>query len=190
MIHSRREFLKHGAVGGAGLLTFHVGGCEKKMSPADARVQNVAYRTLTAAEVKTLEALGEVLLPGSAAAGLAHFIDHQLSGPVEDSLLMIKYLGVAPPFAPFYQGGLKAVEGAVHSQFQKAFTELGAKESQAFVEKLAAGDVAGWSGPPVGAFYFVLRNDAVDTVYGTPAGFKKLNVPYMAHILPPSRWGE
>jgi hypothetical protein len=180
---SRREFLQHGALGGAGLLTFFVGGCEKKLTPADARVQKIPLRTLSDAEGKTLEALGEVLLPGSAAAGLAHYIDHQLSGSVEDSMLMIKYLGVAPPFAPFYQQGLQSVAAA-------GFGKLAAPEARAFVSKLAAGDVAGWTGPPAAAFYFVVRNDAIDTMYGTQAGFAKLNVPYMAHILPPSRWGE
>ena len=39
-------------------------------------------------------------------------------------------------------------------------------------------------------FYFVLRNDAVDVVYGTKDGIESLGIPYMAHIEPPSRWGE
>ena len=39
-------------------------------------------------------------------------------------------------------------------------------------------------------FYFVLRNDAVDVVYGTKAGVESLDIPYMAHVEPPSRWGE
>ena len=34
------------------------------------------------------------------------------------------------------------------------------------------------------------RPDAIDVVYGTKAGFEQLGVPYMAHIEPPSRWGE
>ena len=38
--------------------------------------------------------------------------------------------------------------------------------------------------------YFVLRNDAVDVFYGTQDGFEALGIPYMAHIEPPSRWGE
>ena len=46
-----------------------------------------------------------------------------------------------------------------------------------------------WSGPAAGLVYFVLRSDAVDVVYGTPAGFERLGVPYMAHILPPAGWG-
>jgi hypothetical protein len=34
----------------------------------------------------------------------------------------------------------------------------------------------------------VLRNDALDVVYGTRRGFASLGVPYMAHILPPTSW--
>jgi hypothetical protein len=33
-----------------------------------------------------------------------------------------------------------------------------------------------------------VRSDAVDVVYGTPAGFEALGVPYMEHIMPPRRW--
>jgi len=46
----------------------------------------------------------------------------------------------------------------------------------------------GWQGPPAPLAYHALRNDAVDVVYGTPAGLQKLGVPYMEHILPPERW--
>jgi hypothetical protein len=189
MIYSRRDFVRHSAAG-VGLLTFTIAGCEKKLTPAEARRAQVEYRTLTAAEVATLEALGEGLLPGSASEGLAHYIDHQLSGPPENSMLMIKYLGVQPPFTSFYRGGLKALEAAAAGRFQKAFTQLSPDDANTLIGKIAAGEIPGWQGPPPGLFYFVLRSDAIDTLYGTQAGFEKLRVPYMAHILPPSRWGE
>jgi len=48
---------------------------------------------------------------------------------------------------------------------------------------------AGWDGPPAGFIYFVLRSDAIDVLYGTPEGFERLGVPYMAHIQPPAGWG-
>jgi hypothetical protein len=50
------------------------------------------------------------------------------------------------------------------------------------------GAPAGWRGPSAPLFYFALRSDAVDVVYGTIEGFRKLNVPYMPHIVPPRRW--
>ena len=67
---------------------------------------------------------------------------------------------------------------------------LSAGDSQTLVTQMAGGTIAGWSGPPSALFYFVIRSDAIDVVYGTQAGFQRLNVPYMAHIVPPSPWGE
>lgn len=190
MPQTRRDFCRYGAAGGAGLLTFVIAGCERKLTPAAAKAQDIAYRTLSAAEVKTLETLGEVLLPGSAAEGLAHYIDHQLSGPLEDSMLMIRYLGVNAPFAPFYQAGLAAAEAASLAQFKKPLTQLNADDARTLVGSMAGGRLENWKGPPAALVYFVLRSDAADVVYGTPAGFEKLSVPYMPHIPPQSRWGE
>jgi Gluconate 2-dehydrogenase subunit 3 len=188
---SRREFLRRGAAAGAFLLTFLIAGREQRLTAAQARASGVAYRTFTAPQVRTLEALGEVLVPGSAALGLVHFIDQQVSGPPADSMLMIKYLGVSPPFAAFYTSGVAAVESAALSRFSRPLTALNAEEVRALVMAMAAGTPAGWSGPPAPLFYFVLRNDAVDVTYGTPAGFERLGVPYMAHIAPPARgWSE
>lgn len=183
---SRREFLG----GGVGLLTFLVAGCEKKLTPAQAKAAHVPLRTLSEVEARSLEALGEILLPGSAAAGLALYIDHQLSGPLTDSMLMVKYLGVAPPFAPFYKSGLAAAESAARTAHSKDLAALDAKQGEALVTSMAQGKLEGWSGPPAGLFYFTLRSDAVDVVYGTQQGFAQLGVPYMPHIPPSSRWGE
>lgn len=186
MLPSRRQFLG----GGIGLLTFVVAGCEKKLTPAEAKAQSVPLRSLNEAEARTLEALGEILLPGAAAAGLAQYIDHQLSGPTGDSMLMLKYLGVAPPFAPFYKGGIASTEAAAQALYSKPLAALDAKQGEALVGAMAQGKIEGWSGPPAGLFYFTLRSDAVDVVYGTVTGFEQLGVPYMPHIPPQSRWGE
>jgi len=58
------------------------------------------------------------------------------------------------------------------------------------VATVAQGSPKAWIGPPAALFYFVLRNDALDVVYGTEAGFAKLGIPYMAHIAPPTRWPQ
>lgn len=183
---TRRAFVG----GGVGLLTFVVGGCERQLTPAQARAANAPLRTLSDAEVRALEALGEILLPGSVSSGLAHFIDHQLSGAPADSMLMVKYLGVAPPFTPFYRNGLAAAENAARTAYSRSCAELDQKQGNALVLAMAQGKIQGWSGPPASLFYFTLRNDAVDVMYGTQTGFQTLAVPYMAHIAPPSRWGE
>jgi hypothetical protein len=191
--NSRRDFITNGAAaGGVCLLTFTLSGCEAKLTPAQARAAKVPLHTLTAGDVTTLDALGETLLPGSAAAGLAQYLDHQLSGNAAHSMLMIKYLGVPAPFGSFYQAGLRAAETAARTRYGKAFADLSSQQAQTLVKQMSAGHVNGWpgQGPPSPLFYFVLRNDAVDVMYGTQRGFALLDVPYMAHIVPPSRWGE
>jgi len=45
-----------------------------------------------------------------------------------------------------------------------------------------------WKGAPASFFFFVLRSDAADLVYGTEEGFAKIGVPYAAHIAPKSSW--
>jgi hypothetical protein len=185
----RREFIARGAVGGIGLLTFTLSGCEMKLTPAQAHSAKLPFRTLDAGGVKTLEALGETLLPGSAAAGLAEYLDHQLSGAQADSMLIIKYLGVSAPFTEFYGDGLRAADAVARTAYGKPFPDLSAGQANTLVTQMSAGKLGDWRGPPAALFYFALRSDAVDVVYGTEAGFEKLGVPYMAHIAPPSRWG-
>src|SRR6202007_3000636 len=69
----RRVFLRGASMG---LLAFAVGGSEILMTPGEARARAVPFRLLNAEEAETLEALGEALVPGARAAGVAHFIDH------------------------------------------------------------------------------------------------------------------
>jgi hypothetical protein len=43
--------------------------------------------------VETIEALGETIVPGARAAGIAQFIDQLLSVPLEEALLEARILG-------------------------------------------------------------------------------------------------
>src|SRR5438552_11514946 len=79
----RRALLRGAAMGS---LAFTVGGAEVFLTPRQARAQEVAFRTLTGAEVETLEAMGDGLVPGARAAGISHFVDQQISIPAEDAL--------------------------------------------------------------------------------------------------------
>ncbi len=188
-LRSRREFIAQASVGAALLLTFTLEGCERTLSPAQARASAVPLRVLDAQEVSVLESLGEALLPGSAHAGLAHYIDHQLAGDPADSLLIIKYLRVDPPYRGFYRAGLAAARDASLREFGKAPAELDPQQRTALLTRMAAGEIGEWGGPPAPLLFFVLRSDAVDVTYGTPAGFDALGVPYMPHIMPPRQWG-
>jgi hypothetical protein len=149
---------------------------------------------LAAPQVRTLEAFGETLVPGSAAAGLVHFIDHQLAAPPGEQMLMIRYLGVEAPFAPFYAGGLEALDSAAAALYGAPFHGLQDSRRVDLTRQVAQANPDGWpdsgNAPAAPLFYFVLRSDAVDVVYGTPEGVERLGLPYMAHIEPPSRWGE
>jgi hypothetical protein len=80
----RRDFLRGAA---AGVFAFTVGGVEVLLSAREACAQNVPFRLLKADEAQTVEALGETLVPGARAAGIAHFIDQQLSVPPEEARL-------------------------------------------------------------------------------------------------------
>lgn len=177
-----------GAALGLGLITVKRDGVLLTLSPADAHSADHSYRTLTAEDVTILEAFGETLLPGAKAAGIAHFVDHHISVPPAESLLMLRYLDVPPPYADFYRAGLAALDRHAHATAGKGFAALDTGEATALVGSIAAAPPADWQGPPSPLVYFAIRADAVDVVYGTMAGFEALDIPYMAHIEPPTPW--
>lgn len=185
---SRRAFLRRTAIAGGILLPFAVAGREVLATPGEARSAGTPLRFLTAIEAADLELLAEALVPGSAAAGIAHYLDHQLAGPPGESLLMGKYIGLQPPFGPFYRATLAAVHAALASGNGEPEAR-GRALAQSLQGAFTGKAFDGWTGPPAGFAYFVLRSDAVDVVYGTPEGFERLGVPYMPHILPPPGWG-
>jgi len=181
----RRALLK-GA--GLGALAFTVGGAQVLLTPAQAFADNVPLRTLKPDEAKTLEAMGETLVPGAREAGIVQFVDQQLSIPAEEALLEARILNVRPPYANFYRAAIGAINGASTARAGKPFAELDAATQHAFVDQMRQNKIEGWKGPGGGFVYFILRSDAVDVVYGTMAGYKALDIPYMAHIEPTRSW--
>jgi Gluconate 2-dehydrogenase subunit 3 len=181
----RRVFLKGASMG---LLAFTVGGAEMLLTPGEARARAVPFRLLKAEEAETLEALGETLLPGAREAGVAHFIDQQVSVTPGEALLEARIVNVKPPFINFYRGAISGVDKASMARGGKRFAALPVAEQHDFIDQLRQNKIDGWQGPPAGLVYFVLRSDAVDVVYGTMEGYESLGVPYMAHIEPDKRW--
>ena len=181
----RREFMRSAALGA---LAFTVGGAQVLLTPREARAQGVPFRLLQAPEAETLEALGETLVPGARAAGIAHFIDHQISIPPEEALLEARILNVRPPYANFYRAAITAVDRAAAAHADQRFGWLPSDAQRDFVNLMRQGKLQAWQGPPSGFVYFVLRSDAVDVVYGTVEGYESLGIPYMAHIAPLKRW--
>jgi len=181
----RRVFLK-GA--GMGMLAFTVGGANVLMTPGQARAQGVPFRLLRAHEAETIEALGETLVPGAQRAGVAHFVDQQVSVPPGEALLEARQLNVRPPFINFYRAAIGAVDKAAEARSGRRFAALSAPEQRDFVDLMRQNKIDGWQGPAGGFVYLILRSDAVDVVYGTMEGYESLGVPYMPHIAPEKRW--
>ena len=88
----RRDFLKGTATG---VFAFTVGDAEVLLSAREACAQNVPFRLLKSDEAQTIEAVGETLVPGARPAGIAHFIDQQLSVPPEQALLEARIRNVS-----------------------------------------------------------------------------------------------
>ena len=181
----RRVFLK-GA--GMGMLAFTVGSANVLMTPGQARAQGVPFRLLKAHEAETIEALGETLVPGAQRAGVAHFVDQQVSVPPGEALLEARQLNVKPPFVNFYRAAIGSVDKASEARSGRRFAALPTTDQRDFVDLMRQNKIEGWQGPAGGFVYFIMRSDAVDVVYGTMAGYKALDIPYMAHIEPKRSW--
>lgn len=183
---NRRKFI--GATG-LGALAFNVAGATVMLSPRAARAAGLAYQHLESADAALLAAFADHLLPGAAAAGVAHFVDQQLGVAPNECLLMCKYFPeIRAPFATFYGAGIAALRRTATAQFAAPFEALDAERKNALVNALWRGDITPWDGPAPPLFYMMVRSDAVDVVYGTQDGFDALNVPYLAHIVPPEKW--
>ena len=89
----RRAFMKGAAIGA---LAFTIGDADVMLTPRQARAQRVPFRTLTADQAVTLDAMGEALVPGAKDAGISNFVDQQISIPAEDALLEARILNVRP----------------------------------------------------------------------------------------------
>jgi len=181
----RRAFVK-GATLGA--LAFTVSGSTVMLTARQARAGNVPFRMLKENEAETIESMGETLVPGARSAGIAHFIDQQISVPPEQALLQARILNVKPPFANFYRAAVRAIDNSSDKTFARKFAMLSPGDKRDFVNLMRQNKAEGWQGPAGPFVYGVLRSDAVDVVYSTMEGYEALGVPYMAHIAPERRW--
>jgi hypothetical protein len=181
----RRGFVK-GATLGA--LVFSVGGIEVLLTPSEAKARNVPFRLLDSHQGETLEALGETLVPKAREAGIAHYIDQQISVAPQESLLQARIFNFRPPFADFYRNTIVTVDDNSRKLFGKEFAQVSAKDQRDFVDRMRQNKIEDWKGRPAALVYAVLRADAVDVVYGTMEGYEALGIPYMPHIAPEKRW--
>ena len=126
----RRGFVKGATVGA---LAFAVGGVEVIMTAHEARARGVPFRLLDGHQGEALEALGETLVPSAREAGIAHFIDQQLSVPPTESLLQARIFNFRPPFADFYRSAIVAVDAGCNKLYGRDFVLLSAADQRAFV---------------------------------------------------------
>jgi len=180
---TRRELL--GRMG-SGLLALTVSTPWGELTPAEARAKGAGFKNLTAEEGALLEKLGDVLLPGAGEAGVAHYVDDQLTRP--DPLLFLKYMEYPTSHLEFYREGLAALDRLSQLRHSSPFARSSQEQKAAIIQEISHKNPEGWNGPPAPLFYFVVRNDAVDVYYGTEEGFARLQIPYMPHLPPPAKW--
>jgi hypothetical protein len=171
---------------GTGLLVAPIPSLWGPIRPAEARVRDGRLRYLSPREARTLEALGDVLLPDAREAGIAHYVDDPLGR--DAPLFILRYTEYPGPYHAFYSRALEALERLSVETAGQPFERVRVARQIALVRHLSQGTPPGWNGPPAPLVYFVIRNDALDAYYGNPLGFAKLGIPCMAHIMPPRRW--
>jgi hypothetical protein len=180
---TRRELLSKM---GTGLAVITISTAWGEITPAEAKVKGRPFRILTATEAIYLDEFADILLPGSREAGISHYVDDQLGR--ENPLLLLKYMNYPSAYVDFYRLGLSALNRLSLSRYKGSFDKINEEQKMELVREISQKNPAEWNGPPAPLFYFVVRNDAVDVYYGTPQGFEKLGVPYMAHIMPKENW--
>ena len=148
------------------------------LTPAEAVALEFTPEVLSRNQLNMIEMAAEQLVPGSVEAGIAAYLDAQLRAS-NDSLLIGKYLGVdISGQVAFYESLARNLQKVLEPE--QSISEV--------ISTLWTDSHADWEGPPASYMLFVLRADALDVTYGTPEGFERLGIPYMAHIMPEQPW--
>lgn len=145
-----------------------------------------ASTTLSPDAIATLRAYADILVPGAAAAGVTDFVSAMLAS--EDPMLFYKYMDFPMPVHSFYALGLNALNELSLQERKQPYAALDRAGMKTLAAALFDPKLEGWSGPPAILFYFCVKNDGLDVVYGAAAAYERLNIPYMPHIMPPAKW--
>jgi len=170
-VSTRRTFIKRSAASAAVLSVGACGERAEHLSPANADL---------------LELIADAIVPGAKEAGVAAFIDAMLKSANPTSAY--KLFGYPAPMAVFYTESLEAFARHSIAATGHAFGELDGASREALILTLADPAAPPWSEPPSFLFYLLIRNDAVDVVYGAEAAYAAVQAPYMAHIEPTAVW--
>jgi len=146
----------------------------------------VNLNVFTAKERTLLELVGETLAPGAREAGFVNFIETTIKSKSPASVYRL--LGIPMTIADFYKGVLSSLSEFCIESTGRTFSSINVAEREGVLRALLSPNITDWRGPPAELSYLVLRSDAVDVVYGVESAYDTLNVPYLAHISPPSPW--
>ena len=174
---SRRAFVRLSILGALGA-SMPLGCSNPGASPPNS--------ILSTSQRATLAAVADRLVPGAVAAGVVEFVSAMLAEP--DPMLCYRFVSFPLPPVAFYTASLDAIEDLSRATLAKPTHELAPIEFQRLIGNILSPHPSGWHGPPGSLVYFVIRNDAIDAVYGGEDAYARLGIPYMAHIKPPGRW--
>ena len=182
----RRAFVK-GATLGA--LAFTVGGSTVMLTARQARAGNVPFRLLKENEAETIESMGETLVPGARTAGIAHFIDQQISVPPERGAAAGAHPQRASRRSPTSIAPRSARSTAAATRPSAASSRmLSPGDKRDFVNLMRQNKADGWQGPPGRSSMPCCAATPSTSCTATMEGYEALGVPYMAHIAPERRW--
>ncbi len=181
---NRRQFASQTA--GAAVLGFSFGSSVAGLALAQGKPPK-QLRVFSELQAETYAAWCDILAIGAAKAGVAHYVDKYLAEPYAESLLLLKCLQI-PPYTDFYLTGISGIDKESVDRFSKPFLSLDKSGRKSIVDAAVKSSTKVWTDPNPNFFYFISRSDAVDVVYGTVKGFRKLDIPYLPHIAPTNPW--
>jgi len=186
---TRREFVCSSVAAAVALGLWPVSSPAGEVPKRAGVKPSTGLRVLTVREAAVYDAWCDQLAPGAAQAGVSDYIDAQLAAPRDEAFLFLRLLA-NPPYDEFYRLGIAGIEQETRARFgvDASYTELDHSRQRELIEATAADMTRVWKAPAPSFFFFVSRADAVDLVYGTEAGFRRLGLSYVAHIRPPSPW--
>ena len=118
-----------------GIMATTVAGSGSLLEAAGSEPEAKHPKALSVEECRMLDALGDTLLPGAAAAGMSRYVNYQLGR--ETSLLFLNYMDYPGSAIDFYKQGLKALDRQSRVRFNRPFTELNAHEKAELIRNLS-----------------------------------------------------
>jgi hypothetical protein len=127
-------------------------------------------RVLNEAEMKTVAALADVIIPAdekspaASAVGVPDFINEWVSAPYEQQVADRKQV----------RGGLKWIDAEAQKRFQKDFSAVSEEQQRAICDDICSPAIAKPEFKDAASFFSKFRNLVAGGFYSTPEGWKDL----------------